>query len=97
MKARDRKTSARVVLPVGLLVLGLFGGAQAGVADEAKADETSASCREETRRVALPPRGGNPKFHRPSRYEERLVTVCDGKIVSQAQHRDASNQADGRR
>jgi hypothetical protein len=78
------------IFATSLLIVGVWGAASAGAADTAKSD---ASCREETRRIAVWPQGGNPKFNQHARFENRNVTVCDGKVVSQSsQQRKTSNQ-----
>jgi len=69
------------------LLLGLFAGLPAA-ADDTRTDETSASCREETRRVVVWPTGGNPKSAQSGRSEDRAVMVCDGKVMSQALRRN---------
>lgn len=72
------------------LLLGMLSVASANAADSAKSGNEGASCREETRRVAVWQQGGNPKFNQSPRFEERLVKVCDGKVVSQVPQRSAA-------
>jgi hypothetical protein len=90
MKTSRRKAWVRTVLAVGLLV-GLSAGLPAGAEDGTQTNDTNASCRQETRRVAVWPRGGNPKSAQFARFEDRAVTVCNGKVVSQLP-RNSSNQ-----
>jgi hypothetical protein len=94
MKTTDRKSPARVVLPVSLVLVGLFGGLAANAADGTQPGDANASCHQETRRFAVWPKTGNPKFKQVASVEERVVTVCNGKVVSQPE-RNASNQAKG--
>jgi hypothetical protein len=90
MKTSDR-CSTRVTFPAFLLI-GLLGGATASAADDSKPGEGGASCRDETRRVAVWQQGGNPKSNQHARFETRVVKVCDGKVVSQSDERSASNR-----
>jgi hypothetical protein len=85
------KTS-RITFSASLLILGVLGATCAGAAESAKSD---ASCHEETRRIAVWQQGGNPKFNQSPRFENRAVTVCDGKVVSQSSQRKTSNQGGG--
>lgn len=62
-----------------LLVTGLFGALAVSAADTATGAD--ASCRQETKRVAVWPRVP-PKAPQMARFEDRLLTICDGKIVS---------------
>lgn len=88
MKRTDCRTTVTC-----LALLGLFAS---GVA-AANERDTSASCRQETRRVAVWPKGGAPKAQNKARFENRQVTVCDGKVVARApsdadlQARDSGN------
>lgn len=72
----QRRVPARITATVALL--GMFGGLMA-TATQAN-DRSDASCRQETKRVAVWPKG--PKTSRMARFEEREVTVCDGKVTS---------------
>jgi len=89
MQSSDRK-SIRVAFQTGILLMGALVCAAAGAAESAKSNENSASCTEETRRVAVARKGGNPKFSHLRRYETRDVKVCDGKVVTQPEQRSAS-------
>jgi hypothetical protein len=92
MKTSNRKFT-RIVVPASLMLLGALASVTASAADAAKAtSENGASCREETRRVAVWQQGGNPKFNQVPRFEMRAVKVCDGKVVSQPEQRSASNR-----
>ncbi len=66
------------------LALALFVGAAPAVA----ADASDTTCRQEVRRVAVWPHG--PKAAQTPRFENREVTVCNGKVVSQKSERSAS-------
>ena len=93
MNLSNRKASSRAALPAGLLLIGLFGAASVSAADSADAAGSKASCGQETRKVAVWPQGGNPKNNQHARFEERVVMVCDGKVVSKPQpaSREAHN------
>ena len=69
-----RKTAA------SLLLLGWC--AAAGAADADQRAEANASCRQETKRVAVWPHG-SPKAPVMARFEQRQVTVCDPKVSQQ--------------
>lgn len=58
--------------------LGVLGASAATAAD---ADKPDGACRQEVQRVAVWPTG--PKAAQTPRYENREVTVCNGKVVSQ--------------
>lgn len=63
-----------------LMILGLLGALSANAAQPSTpaATSDSPSCHQETRRVAVWPRGGHPgKDMRPVRFETRTYTVCD--------------------
>ena len=90
MKMTGKKISTRTTLSLGL-VIGMLGALPAAAADDTRAGDVPTSCSQETRRIAVWPKGGNPKFAQIPRYEERAVTVCNGKVVNQPQ-RNASNQ-----
>lgn len=84
MKNRQRETlnrvSSRATLSASVALLGLFAGFTAGTAQANESNDASASCRQETKRVAVWPKG--PKAQRVARFEDREVTVCDGKVAS---------------
>lgn len=86
-----RKNRFHVLSGAGLAVAALLIGTPVTVA----AETSEANCRQEIRRVAVWPRGGNPKFAQTARVENREVTVCDGKIVSQKPERSPSNADKG--
>jgi hypothetical protein len=92
MRSFDRKFPARVIAPASLLFLSMFGAISASAADAPTPSETSASCREETRRVAVWQQGGSPKSNQSPRFEKRTVTVCNGKVMSPKPQKNASNQ-----
>lgn len=74
------RTSSRTAISASLVVLGLFGGLAAGAA-YADGRDASASCRQETKRVPVWPKG--PKGGQlGARFETREVTVCDGQVMS---------------
>ena len=79
-----RKNHFRALSGAGL-ALALFVSAAPAVA----ADAGETMCRQEVRRVAVWPHG--PKAAQTPRYENREVTVCNGKVVSQKSQRAASN------
>ena len=64
---------SKIKYPVACLLLFAAGVAQAN--DSA---DTDASCRQETKRVAVWPPG--PKAAPTVRFENRQVTVCDAKV-----------------
>jgi hypothetical protein len=69
--------SSRIAIAAGIaLLVGVAGNVAASEGD------ANTSCRQETRRVVVRPKGGAPKAPRYGRFEERQVTVCDGKVVS---------------
>lgn len=70
----------RTTTLASLAVFGLFGGFAAGAAQADESSNANASCRQETKRVAIWPKG--PKAQRVARFEDREVTICDGKVVS---------------
>lgn len=72
----NRATRVTLAPLLGLLV-GFAGSAQASENHAA-----NASCRQETKRVAVWPKG--PKAPRVARFEEREVTVCDGKVTARS-------------
>lgn len=88
MQMSNRK-SVRALVTSSLMLIGALSAAAAGATESKKADE-AASCKEEMRRVAVWQQGGNPKFNNHPRFEERLVTVCDGKVVHKPEQRNAS-------
>ena len=58
----------------------------------AHANEPTAACKQEVQRVAVWPKGGNPKSAQVARVETREVTVCNGKVVSSKPERNASTR-----
>ena len=79
----------RATLSASLLMLGLLVGASAQASEGAK-DGQPASCKEEVRKVAVWAYAANPKTKQSPRFEDRLVTVCDGKVVKTSTERSAS-------
>lgn len=79
MSTSHRGIRRRAPFSASLALLGLCGGL---MSTAAHADtDTNASCRQETKRVAVWPKA--PKAPRQARWEEREVTVCDdGAAVS---------------
>lgn len=69
----------RTALSASLAVLGLCAGlmTSAAHANDRSADP---SCRQETKRVAVWPKGPRPS--KQARFEEREVTVCNGEVMS---------------
>lgn len=61
-------------------ILWLLGCSAVGAAEASEISKTNASCRHETKRVAVWPAG--PKSA-TVRFEQREVTVCDTKASSQ--------------
>ena len=55
----------------------------AGATDAGKRSDANASCRQETKRVAVWPHG-SPKAPQTPRFEQREVTVCDAKVAQPA-------------
>jgi hypothetical protein len=94
MKTSGRFASIRAVLAVSVLV-GMSAGLPATAAEGTPADSTNASCHQETRRVAVWPKGGNPKYAQVPSIESREVTVCNGKVVSQSQKNASTEQKGG--
>ena len=80
MTASGKKVSIGAAVAASILIASLSTAA----ADGARTDEANASCRQETRRVAVWPTGGNPKSAQVARFENRTVTVCDGKVLSES-------------
>jgi hypothetical protein len=77
------RTSSRARVQVlSLATLGLLGTAGVSFADSSHASTANASCTQETRRVAVWP--VSPKALQMARFEERAVTVCDGKVTKQS-------------
>lgn len=95
MKRFYRHSPGRIAFASGLLLTGLLSAVPASAADPAVSSEAGASCREEARRVPLFQQGGNPKLHPLPRYENRLVKICDGQIVSQTVQRHPSKEEKG--
>lgn len=95
MRTSDQRSRMRSASCASVLLLGLCAAAAAGAADGGKAEGASPSCHEETRRVAVWQQGGNPKFNQSPRFENRKVTVCDGKVVARPPKGDASTPEQG--
>lgn len=72
-----RKSHRRTVIAAGATLLALFGGFAASAAP---AEERGASCRQETKRVAVWPKA--PRAASVARFEDRQVTVCDSEVMS---------------
>lgn len=73
-----------------LALAGLFSVVGTGAA---VADETGkANCRTETKRVAVWPRTP-PKAPQMARFEDRVVTICDNKVVSSKKVPEDQRQA----
>jgi hypothetical protein len=66
-------------LSMTVALAGLFGVMGASAADASEG--TTANCREEIKRVAVWPRTP-PKAPQMARFEDRLITICDNKVVS---------------
>lgn len=64
-----------------LAVASLFAASAAGAADTDKTKGAHSSCHQETKRVAVWPRTA-PKAPQMARFEQRELTICDGKVVS---------------
>lgn len=69
-------------ISTALLLLGLTSGFTASAAEGDKRAD-AASCRQETKKVAVWPHGA-PKAPTMARFELREVTVCDTKVSRQA-------------
>jgi hypothetical protein len=82
-----KRTDCRTIVTTGVALLGLLATGAATAEERAE----NASCRQETRRVAVWPKGGPPKAPTKARFEDRQVTVCDGKVVSRAPESQASD------
>lgn len=65
----------------GWVVAATLFGASAAVADTNKAADANGACRQETKRVSVWPRTA-PKAPQMARFEERVLTICDGKVVA---------------
>jgi hypothetical protein len=85
------RVSSRTTLAASLMLLGAFAAFAAGAARAADRSDANASCRQETKRVAVWPKGPKAAQQAP-RFENREVTVCDGKVVSR-RPADAALQA----
>lgn len=77
MRKFTHRPSAAAVIPASLALIALFAAPLASASEAAKP-----GCRQETRRVVIWP-SGSPKAVQMPRNEERVVTVCDGKVVAQ--------------
>jgi hypothetical protein len=82
----------RSSLVATLALAGVFSASMAS----AEGESAKGACRQETKRVAVWPRT-SPKAPQMARFEERQVTVCDGKVASrrttdeQLQAKDSGN------
>jgi hypothetical protein len=84
------RSPSRTTISVSLVLLGLFGGFAAGAAQADGRSNANASCRQDTKRVPVWPKG--PKAAQlGARYETREVTVCDGQVMSRRSP-DAAHQ-----
>src|SRR5687768_6269114 len=90
---KTSRVASRVSVAAGATLLALLTGLSAGPAHATDNTDANASCRQQTKRVAVWPRG--PKNQNMARFEEREVTVCDGNVVSQRSTKAAS-QAKGK-
>jgi hypothetical protein len=72
-----KKTTTTVA---SLAMFGLLGGFAAGAAQADDTRKADPSCRQEIKRVAVWPHG--PKGQRVARFEDREITICDGKVVA---------------
>lgn len=90
MTTSSRKNLFRLSFGAGLALAMSLGTVPAVAADAASTD-----CRQEVRRVAVWPHG--PKAAQVPRYENRELTVCNGKVVSQKTQRSASKAETGAR
>jgi hypothetical protein len=88
-------TSPRALVAVSLALLGVLGGLSACAALATQPSDANPSCNREMRRIAVWPKG-SPKIAQSPRFEQREVTVCDGKVVSQSP-RNALSHTDGQR
>ena len=87
-RGTQRRVPFRAAVSASLALLGLCGGLVTSAAQAN--DRADASCRQETKRVAVWPKG--PKAPRQARFEERQVTVCDGEVMSKGA-RDAERKS----
>ena len=71
------RVASRTTISAGVALLALFA---AGATQANDSSDANASCRQETKRVAVWPKG--PKGQSMARFENREVKVCDGKVVS---------------
>ena len=83
---------ARAIPAYGALIAvcsfaGLFAGPMAGAAETADLDK---SCRQETWRVTVVTKGGNPKQGPLPRYQKRNVLICDEKVFAEIQRQASS-------
>jgi hypothetical protein len=84
MKQSTSRAPARSILSLSVVLLGLSGGLSAFTAEAAAergGNDSKASCQQEMRRVTIWPTGSSKTGMLP-RFEERMVTVCNGKVVS---------------
>jgi hypothetical protein len=81
----------------GLLFAVSFAFLSAVPIGASEAQSTASACKQEIQRVAVWPKGGNPKAAQVARFENREVTVCNGKVVSQKPQRNASTAEPGTR
>ena len=78
---------------IGALLAVSLGDLGASVATAADADKPDASCRQEVQRVAVWPPG--PKAVLLLCFVFRVVTVCNGKVVSQKPQQNAAKTEPG--
>lgn len=85
------RIASRTTLAASLMLFAVSAGLSAGAAQADSNDK--ASCREETKRVAVWPKG--PKGGQ-ARFEDREVTICDGKIARRSNEgtRQANDSGD---
>lgn len=83
------RAASRTLLAASVMLLALSTGFSAGAA-HADGSDARASCRQETKRVPVWPKG--PKgAQQGARFENREVTVCDDKVARRSN--DATRQA----
>ncbi len=76
------RRDTRVTFSARLALLGLFVAFAAGTAQANEGRDANATCRQETKRVAVWPKG--PKAQKKARFEDREVTICDGKVTARS-------------
>lgn len=88
MRTFKRPTSSTAIVSASVALATLLG---ASLANATTAAAKSEECREETRRVAVWP-SGSPKALQVVRFETKKVTICDGKVVAQADIADKQKE-----